>query len=423
MTNLLSSLYATSTSTNAIAFLLSCSNQQRKKLAILAGLPDAWISCNQKIKENVDDLVNQIIEELYNPFLFYRSSLMSPTTQTHPAVLFQTKQATPPLRQKNSSSFWQAPSGIKTTPWLPSQTTSTTFDAVVHFVQGGSGTGVHIGNGKILTCSHVIDTRADEELIDIIPTRVGRQKLVMFSSGRVFITECAATCETLDGTQDVAIVVLGAEIPLQSLPTMTSNGNTIDLTDADESTDESESMTSLPFATVAKEAVKVGERLFCVGNPSSINLESIHPGTIEFSPPCFHVSVGYCEGYVDPVVNALNQEISDRGRAPTRGEKKKYMEAAGVIYENVEKGMFLKHSCWTYWGHSGAPLFNQAGEIVGLHNAWNDRTGIRHGQKLEYLVAVNMKCEEEAVVKTKKGKKKKKKSQAASSRTTKRRKT
>ena len=126
----------------------------------------------------------------------------------------------------------------------------------------------------------------------------------------------AATCETLDGTQDVAIVVLGAEIPLQSLPTMTSNGNTIDLTD------ESESMTSLPFATVTKEAVKVGERLFCVGNPSSINLESIDQGTIEFSPPCFHVSVGYCEGYVDPVVNALNQEISDRGRAPTRGEKK-----------------------------------------------------------------------------------------------------
>ena len=40
----------------------------------------------------------------------------------------------------------------------------------------------------------------------------------------------------------------------------------------------------------------------------------------------------------------------------------------------------LLHSCWTYWGHSGAPLFDRDGRIVGLHNSWDaDNDGQRHG--------------------------------------------
>ena len=47
----------------------------------------------------------------------------------------------------------------------------------------------------------------------------------------------------------------------------------------------------------------------------------------------------------------------------------------------------LHHSCWTYWGHSGAPLFDQHGCVVGLHNSWDeDNDGQRHAVDWERIV-------------------------------------
>jgi hypothetical protein len=37
----------------------------------------------------------------------------------------------------------------------------------------------------------------------------------------------------------------------------------------------------------------------------------------------------------------------------------------------------IRHDCWTYWGHSGAPLFDRTGSIVALHNSWDDSNGCR----------------------------------------------
>lgn len=409
LTSLLSNLFSHTTSAQATAFLASkqkCTPQQRRNLGTLAGLQEAWIKCDQNIQGNLEDLAKQIVTELYDPFWFYRRSLLN----SNPSALFQAKKATPPLKL-NKNSFWIAPNGTKTTRWLPQSSWSqvsetsesssgsskssegssessgspatTTFHAVVHFVQGGSGTGVHIGHGKVLTCAHVVDARSDDELDDIIPARVGRQKVVMFPSGRTFLSECAAQVETLDGTKDVAVVVLGTEIDLHSLPLLVGNG--------DESKEGSSDYP--PMALFGREPASVGERLFCVGNPSSIDLESIDEGTIEFEPPTWHTSIGCCEGYLDPSVHAAAETMSERGRAPTRGEKTKYIKAAAVKFDNVEEGLFLEHSCWTYWGHSGAPLFNEVGEVVGLHCAWDDRTGIRHAQKLQNLLDATAKCE------------------------------
>jgi hypothetical protein len=50
------------------------------------------------------------------------------------------------------------------------------------------------------------------------------------------------------------------------------------------------------------------------------------------------------------------------------------------VYRNAGAG--------TYWGHSGAPLFNEMGAVAGLHCAWDDRTGMRHGQKLQAVQQV-----------------------------------
>mmetsp|Transcript_22739 Transcript_22739/g.51447 ORF Transcript_22739/g.51447 Transcript_22739/m.51447 type:complete len:139 (-) Transcript_22739:209-625(-) len=46
------------------------------------------------------------------------------------------------------------------------------------------------------------------------------------------------------------------------------------------------------------------------------------------------------------------------------------------------------HSCWTYWGHSGAPLFDERGHVCGLHSSWDDKNGARHGQTLACLQSV-----------------------------------
>lgn len=42
----------------------------------------------------------------------------------------------------------------------------------------------------------------------------------------------------------------------------------------------------------------------------------------------------------------------------------------------------LAYNAWTYWGHSGSPVFDTRGAVVGIHNSWNDRNGWRHGLRL-----------------------------------------
>jgi len=105
--------------------------------------------------------------------------------------------------------YWTAPAGTTRHRWLPAG--ATTFDATVHFVQSGSGTGVHIGGGRVLTCAHVVDSRDDEQDgsdESSLPARVGRRKLVMFPNGRTFVAACVAVNESADGCKDVAVVSL-----------------------------------------------------------------------------------------------------------------------------------------------------------------------------------------------------------------------
>eukprot|EP01052_Picozoa_sp_SAG31_P026741 SAG31_NODE_2446_length_5678_cov_9.411185_8_plen_213_part_00 len=158
---------------------------------------------------------------------------------------------------------------------------------------------------KVSTCVR------DDEATSGIPRRVGRQKVVMFSSGRTFLAECAAAVETADGVevrwfgirsctsapsltltsdgrgksgpQDVAVLSLGAEVAVAGLPTQ--------LEDTEGSAGPSAAGSALaapehlepgalPAAEVADQAVELGGRLFCVGNPSNVDLESLGGGEI-----------------------------------------------------------------------------------------------------------------------------------------------
>ena len=242
-----------------------------------------------------------------------------------------------------------------------------TFDAVVHFVQSGSGTGVHVGGGRILTCAHVVDARDDDSAdadADEPPERVGRQKLVMFGgSGRTFLARCVAVEESADGVKDVAVVTMGAEVDVRGLPDSQGGREKeadVIVIEGDEVENGSggggcgNEGGALPSALVADSACEKGGRLFCVGNPSNVDLESLSQGSISFEPPTWHTSVGQCEGYLPAEAHAAREEQDSRGRAPTRGELRKVAEAGAV---SAETGTFLLHSCWTYWGHryQGAP--------------------------------------------------------------------
>jgi len=111
-----------------------------------------------------------------------------------------------------------------------------------------------------------------------------------------------------------------------------------------------------PFLKIASMQPIKGEKLFCIGQPGYFDLESeVEEERTDFYP--FYVSEGKVEGYLKDQINGNKK----RGLGP------------------------LKHSCWTYWGHSGAPIMNTAGELIGLHNSWDDTNGMRHGCSLSTL--------------------------------------
>ena len=78
MEDLLESLFAQPSDAAARRFLTRkpCSPSDRRALSEVAGLEQAWINCDQAIPGNVHDLAGALIDELYEPFQFFRSSLV-----------------------------------------------------------------------------------------------------------------------------------------------------------------------------------------------------------------------------------------------------------------------------------------------------------------------------------------------------------
>jgi S1-C subfamily serine protease len=98
----------------------------------------------------------------------------------------------------------------------------------------------------------------------------------------------------------------------------------------------------LPSVGLARSAPGIGDAVAIVGQPGTTTPDGDATG---YQP--FHVSVGNIR-----IVSA--DPLSDQG-------------LGGV-----------GHDAWTYWGHSGSPLFDEQGRIVALHNSWDSRTAMRH---------------------------------------------
>ena len=216
---------------------------------------------------------------------------------------------------------------------LPQDSTSTALAngarATLVFAQHEAGTAVCIAaSGLLLTCSHCV-AESMEEYAE------GNPNWLIFSSGQVVQAKCVAW----DARRDLALLqILAAE----------------DLVNA--------SPPTFPLATIAPTppaAPKTQKTpLICIGHPGSEDLEATTTSSpVPSNYDVLHVSYGHYRGM------ARGQDAQD----------------------NSEIGA-LKHDCWTYWGHSGAPLIAAgSGEVIGLHSSWDDQTGMRRGIGWEAL--------------------------------------
>jgi len=97
----------------------------------------------------------------------------------------------------------------------------------------------------------------------------------------------------------------------------------------------------ITFARLAPAPPGKGDAVVCIGNPGEYAPDGKPTGY-----KAFHVSTGKLRGFQ---FNRVGDQTL--GRA--------------------------EHDAWTYWGHSGAPLFDPRGRVVAMHNSWDEFTGMR----------------------------------------------
>ncbi|KAL2209869.1 trypsin-like serine protease [Sarocladium strictum] len=205
------------------------------------------------------------------------------------------------------------------------------IDATLVFAQEEAGTAVCISpQGLLLTCSHCIAETAEE----LSWTKV---HWLLFSSGKVV----AAKTIVWDDRRDLAL---------------------LQVVKASDLTSEA----AFPYLRIAfpNTPMKRNTPLICIGHPGSEDLETSIPG-VQTNYDSLVLSTGKYYGLA-------------KGQDPQ---------------DNSEIGC-LMHDCWTYWGHSGAPLVERkSGELVGVHSSWDDETAMRRGVPLEALRAFLDECQ------------------------------
>jgi hypothetical protein len=249
------------------------------------------------------------------------------------------------LLSKQARLRLQAPSTLspsRSEPPTPTPTTPTS--ATLIFTQPEAGTAVCIHpSGLLLTCAHCIaETEADLDL--------SQPHTLLFAVSATVVT---AHCTAWDAKRDLALLQITAA---QRCPPPLGEGG-----EGDDDDDDSGCRWQFPAVEIAGRAPTLGAKLVCIGQPGSEDLECEEAG-VDTGYELVCVSEGRFRGYAD------GQDVQD----------------------NEEIGA-LMHTCWTYWGHSGAPLVEgsktarMGGVLVGLHSSWDEGTGMRRGVGVEAI--------------------------------------
>ncbi|KAJ9661779.1 hypothetical protein H2198_001744 [Neophaeococcomyces mojaviensis] len=203
---------------------------------------------------------------------------------------------------------------------------SNAISSTLIFASESAGTAVCIhGSGLILTCAHCIAESKEEFEQD---HKNGSKKLFWLLTAGGNAVE--ARCVAWDERRDMALLKV---VEAQGFDQL-EGGSTEAL------------FRSLQIASsIPAEKTSV----ICIGHPGSEDLEAAEEG-VKTGYPVLAVSEGRFLGY------AKEQDIED----------------------NSDIGA-LMHDAWTYWGHSGAPIVDQRGRLVGLHSSWDDKNGMRRG--------------------------------------------
>ena len=218
--------------------------------------------------------------------------------------------------------------------------------ATLVFAQEAAGTAVCISpDGLLLTCSHCIAT-SREELEEEIANGAMVRRWLLFASGIAVQAELVPG--SWDDRRDLALLnVIAAQRSTSDNPALVQSGQI---------PESSKPPLVFPYVSPALSSPEPRDSLICVGHPGSEDLEASTAG-VATDYDILHISDGRFRGY------AKGQNLQD----------------------NSEIGA-LKHDCWTYWGHSGAPLIDQkTGTLVGLHSSWDEETLMRRGVPLEAI--------------------------------------
>lgn len=96
-----------------------------------------------------------------------------------------------------------------------------------------------------------------------------------------------------------------------------------------------------------------------------------------------HVSLASQEPEVGDVVVVIGNPGKKSGRPGF------YTSTGQVLWYGPRRGSLgdMAYDAWTYWGHSGGPVLNEAGQVVGIHNSWDSENAWRHGLKLSTVTS------------------------------------
>ena len=255
------------------------------------------------------------------------------------------------------------------------------YSSSIHIIPSGSGVLVDMPKGisdygktlMVLTCSHCIhEEEDDEESIrqeekkrrklntsgkeafgpSNYNNHKGRYKIIIFNDASIHVAQCVYNSDPSDVAFLRVLNLSEGDVRLSgviSSQTPSSASSTVSRHE------------TIKTAKIAAVSAKKGDEVYCIHNPYDWDLElaeGARPRRNGFLP--FTISAGDIDGY-------SNVGTGKSGRV--------------IVHNDLGA---LMHSCWTYWGSSGAPIFNRkSGKVVGIHNSWDPSCGQRHAVGVE----------------------------------------